>query len=112
MPASEKRFGCLGVFIVVLLCLSLLFNLLFLVGEVFGISSAGAHKFRETVLTEGTPTVKTKIAVIRLGGIISSDETGISTGATPEDLRQAFKQALADKDVRAIVLAIDSPGGE
>jgi protease-4 len=112
MPSSEKRFGCLGVFIVVLLCLSLLFNLLFLVGEVFGVSSAGTHKFREAVLTEGTPTVKTKIAVIRLGGIISSDETGFSTGASPEDLRQAFKQALADKDVRAIVLAIDSPGGE
>jgi protease-4 len=112
MPSSEKRFGCLGVFIVVLLCLSLLFNLLFLVGEVAGNLSGGSNKFSETVLTDGTPTVKTKIAVIRLGGLISSGEMGFSTGVSPEDVKQQFKKALADKDVRAIVLAIDSPGGE
>ena len=112
MPASEKRFGCLGVFIVVLLCLSLLFNLLFLVGSVFGIGSGGLQKFRETVLTEGASKVSAKIAVIRLGGIISSGDMGFSTGASPDEIKQQFKQALEDKDVRAIVLAIDSPGGE
>jgi protease-4 len=112
MPASEKRFGCLGVFIVVLLCLSLLFNLLFLVGDLFGLASGGSRNFREAVLMEGAPNVKTKIAVIRLGGVISSGDMGFGTGAAPEDIRQQFKQALDDKDVRAIVLAIDSPGGE
>ena len=112
MPASEKRFGCLGVFIVVLLCLSLLFNMLFLVGSMFGIGAGGPQKFRETVLTEGAPGVKSKIAVIRLGGIISSGDMGFGTGASPDEIKQAFKQALEDRDVRAIVLAIDSPGGE
>jgi protease-4 len=112
MPSTEKRLGCLGAFIVVLLCLSLLFNLLFLIGEVFGISSGSARNFRETVLTEAASNVKAKIAVIRLGGLISSGDMGFSIGASPEDIKQAFKQALADKDVRAIVLAIDSPGGE
>lgn len=53
-----------------------------------------------------------KIAVIRLGGLISSGDMGLSVGATPEEMKQQFKQALEDKDVRAIVLAIDSPGGE
>jgi len=96
----------------VLLCLSLLFNLLFLVGEFFGIASGGSHNFREAVLNEGAPNVKAKIAVIRLGGVISSGDMGFGTGAAPEDIRQQFKQALDDKDVRAIVLAIDSPGGE
>ena len=112
MSASEKRFGCLGVFIVVLLCLSLLFNVLFLVGEAFGMTSGGTHNFREKVFAEGTPTVKSKIAIIRLGGLISSGDMGFSTGASPDEIKQAFKQALEDKDVRAIVLAIDSPGGE
>ncbi|MEO6786122.1 MAG: signal peptide peptidase SppA [Chthoniobacteraceae bacterium] len=112
MPASEKRFGCLGVFIVVLLCLSLLFNLVLLVGEFFGIGSGGTRNFRETVYSEGAPGVKSKIAVIRLGGLISSGDMGFSIGVSPEDMRQQFKQALEDKDVRAIVLAIDSPGGE
>jgi protease-4 len=112
MPASEKRFGCLGVFIVVLLCLSLLFNLLFLLGELFGIGSGSAQKFRESVLNEGAPNVKAKVAVIRLSGLISSGGMGFSVGVSPDDVRQQFKQAIADKDVRAIVLAIDSPGGE
>ena len=112
MPASEKRFGCLGVFIVVLLCLSLLFNMLFLVGSMFGVGAGGPQKFRETMLTEGAPSVKSKIAVIRLGGLISSGDMGFSTGASPDELRQQFKQALDDTSVRAIVLAIDSPGGE
>jgi protease-4 len=56
--------------------------------------------------------VSAKIAVIRLGGLISSGDMGLSVGATPEEMKQQFKQALEDKDVRAIVLAIDSPGGE
>ena len=112
MSASEKRFGCLGVFIVVLLCLSLLFNMLFLVGSMFGVGAGVPQKFRETVMTEGATGVKSKIAVIRLGGVISSGDMGFGTGASPEEIKQAFKQALEDKDVRAIVLAIDSPGGE
>ena len=112
MPASEKRFGCLGVFIVVLLCLSLLFNALFLVGSFAGMVGAGPLRFNENVLTEGAAGVKSKIAVIRLGGLISSGDMGFSTGASPEEIRQQFKQALEDKEVRAIVLAIDSPGGE
>lgn len=112
MPASEKRFGCLGVFIVVLLCLSLLFNLLFLVGSLFGIGSGGSQKYEQKTLTEGAKNVTAKIAVIRLGGIISSGDMGFSTGASPEDMKQQFKQALDDPTVRAIVLAIDSPGGE
>ncbi|MEQ1852537.1 MAG: signal peptide peptidase SppA [Chthoniobacteraceae bacterium] len=112
MPASEKRFGCLGVFIVVLLCLSLLFNFAFIVGEMFGVSAGGSHKVREIVLTEAAPNVNTKIAVIRLSGLISSMESGFLGGATPEAMKEQFRHALEDKSVRAIVLAIDSPGGE
>ncbi len=112
MPASEKRFGCLGVFITLLLCLSLFFNALFLVGSFVGVAGAGPRRYMENVLTEGATGVKSKIAVIRLGGLISSGDMGFSTGASPDELKQEFKQALEDKDVRAIVLAIDSPGGE
>ncbi len=112
MPASEKRFGCLGVFIVVLLCLSLLFNAIFLIGSFASALSGGSQKYEQKVLTEGAKNVSAKIAVIRLGGIISSGDMGFSTGASPDEIKQQFKQAIEDKDVRAIVLAIDSPGGE
>ena len=112
MPTAEKRFGCLGVFIFALLCLSLLFNLAYFIGDLFGIAAGGTHKFREVVLTEPSPKVTSKIAVIRLTGIISSFESGMIGGATPDDMKQQFRQALEDKSVRAIILAIDSPGGE
>ena len=112
MPASEKRFGCLGVFIVVLLCLSLLFNAIFLIGSFASALSGGSQKYEQKVLTEGAKNVSAKIAVIRLGGLISSGDMGFSVGVSPEEMRQQFKQAIEDKDVRAIVLAIDSPGGE
>jgi protease-4 len=112
MPASEKRFGCLGVFIVVLLCLSLLLNFALILGEMFGVSAARNHRYREVVLNEAAPNVSAKIAVIRLRGMISSFESGILGGATPEEIKQQFRQALEDSAVRAIILAIDSPGGE
>ncbi len=112
MPSSEKRLGCFGFFIVALLCLSLLFNLGFVLGKLFGLSAGKIPRFREVVLTEATPQVSTKIAVIRLTGIISSMGSGFLGGATPTAIKEQFRQALDDKSVRAIILAIDSPGGE
>src|SRR5437762_7885732 len=113
MATSEKRFGCFGVFIVALLCLSLVFNVFFVLGDVIGFKGAETHRVREVVLTEpASKTVTTKIAVIRLTGLISSGESGLIAGSTPEDIKQKFRQAHEDKSVSAIILAIDSPGGE
>ena len=112
MPASEKRFGCLGVFIVVLLCLSLLFNVLFIAGDVASSASGGPRKFRESPLSDGAAEVKHRIAVIRLRGLIASAGSDYIGGSTPEGIKIQFEQALEDDSVRAIVLAIDSPGGE
>ena len=65
MPNSEKRFGCLGVFIVAVLCLSLLFNLAFVFGALFSMPAAGPHRVHEVVLEKADPGVSAKIAVIR-----------------------------------------------
>src|SRR5207253_2673193 len=70
------------------------------------------HRVREVVLTEPAPKITTKIAVIRLTGLISSGEAGFIGGSTPDDIKQQFRQAHDDKSVSAIILAIDSPGGE
>lgn len=114
MPNTEKRFGCLGVFIVALLCLSLLFNMIFIVGGLFGMAArtGAGRKFREIEVTPATANVPTKIAVIRLNGVITSSLGDFTGGATPESMKQQFRQALEDANVRAIILAIDSPGGE
>lgn len=54
------------------------------------------------------------VAVIPVYGLISQRTTlmsAFSGGTSTEDLRDALRTALADPDVAAIVLDIDSPGG-
>ena len=107
---STNRIGCLGVFLVLLLCLSLLFNALFLVGEMFSVRDE--RKFRETEITEPVAQTKTKIAIIRLDGLIASSIPGYIGDSMVDDIKLQLKQAIEDNQVRAIVIAIDSPGGE
>lgn len=114
MSSSSNRFGCFGVFLVVILCVSLVLNAAFLFGGLFGVSTRmeEEEKFREIVTAGGAKEVRSKIAVIQLKGLISN-HTGGSIGASMvEDFKLQLKQAVEDKNVRAIVIAIDSPGGE
>lgn len=111
MSANQSRFGCLGIFVVVLLILSLLFNAGFLFTGFRGMA-AGDRRFNETVLVKPAGNVSTKIAVISLRGIISGYIGGSMGESMVEDIKLQLEQALEDDDVRAIVLAIDSPGGE
>ncbi len=113
MSTDNKRSGCLSVFIVVLLCLSLLFNALFFLGSLFGVGAGEFREsFRETLLTKSAPMVSTKIAVISVDGLIGNSVGGLIGESMVDDIKLELKQAIDDKDVRAIVLTIDSPGGE
>ena len=53
-----------------------------------------------------------KIAVIMMRGLISSSLPGNVGETMVDDMRLALQQARDDDKVRAIVLEIDSPGGE
>ncbi|MFQ5454449.1 MAG: signal peptide peptidase SppA, partial [Candidatus Zixiibacteriota bacterium] len=60
--------------------------------------------------------VKPSIAVIVAKGDVTSDRTsssllGSDSDVTPSKMKKAFRRALQDKDVKGIVLRIDSPGG-
>lgn len=59
-------------------------------------------------------TAADKIAVIPLNGVISAEEPSWLSGATitPELVRNYLARAERDRAVRAIVLRVDSPGGE
>jgi protease IV len=107
---SSNRIGCLGVFLVLVLCLSLLFNGLFLVGEMFSVRDE--RKFRETEVTGPLPQVKTKIVVLRLDGLIANSVPGYIGDSMVDDIKLQLEQAIEDRNVRAIVISIDSPGGE
>ena len=100
----------------VLLCLllvSLYSNLKNLFGGVSGRSSlparAGVPRLQETILEDNDST--NKLAVIEVDGIITSQfERG---GCTMVELIQdQLKVAERDKRVKAVILKVNSPGGE
>jgi len=102
------------------LCLGLL-----CVGAIFAVSTLGmrnpvkptAPKFEETIVVEAKPQKDgrepdAKIALIYLRGIISSAEPGTVGETMVDDLKLQLSQAALDEKVKAVVLYIDSPGGE
>lgn len=115
---TQKKFGCLGIFLLIGLCVSVLLNLIFIVAQSANssaglISGKGPH-FEEGVVVPAKPRESTdgKIALISLRGIITSAEPGALGESTVDDLKLQLKQAGDDDEVKAIVLHVDSPGGE
>ncbi len=117
---KENKQGCLSAVLFLLLCGSLLGNFLLgmiaivKIGEgatVTGIRSGKHQSFSEETILAGSGGAK--IVQIDLQGVISSSENGGVLGKTMvEDIKLACKQAAEDQSVAAVVLNIDSPGGE
>ncbi|MCX6967732.1 MAG: signal peptide peptidase SppA [Verrucomicrobia bacterium] len=113
---SNKRSGCLWVAMVLVLCLSLLVNLVLVGGKTKEVGSGLQSKLRkperleERVLRSGTG--KDRIVVIPVRGLISSSVAGRISASMVEDIKLQLRQAEEDSKVKAVVLAIDSPGGE
>ena len=106
-----KKSGCLPLFLFMVLGLSLLGNLLFFAA--LGSRPAKAiadKKFTESMVAPAKNS-DDKIAVIRLTGLISLGRMGGDSNMV-DDLKEAFQQAENDPRVKAIVLSVDSPGGE
>src|SRR5207244_2113203 len=114
--ASNRKLGCLSIFLFVALCASLFVNIV-LMATAFqrlgGIREAEPiPRFREILLQRGAHATTEKIAVITMRGLISSSIPGSVSDSMVDDLRAALQQARDDNRVKAIVLEIDSPGGE
>jgi protease-4 len=77
------------------------------------IATATHHGRYEERFVDGEEDAKDKIAVIYLSGVISSstDSYGTEEGMVA-DIEDQLQQAVDDKRVKAIILRIDSPGGE
>ena len=110
-----KKSGCLTLVLFVGLGLSLFGNLLLLVllgtqGE-GPVTALKERKFTETTLVPGTGSTD-KIAVIPMDGLITFGGGMRSGDSMVEDLKDAFQQAADDPRVKAVVLSVDSPGGE
>jgi len=112
-----KKSGCLTIFLFVFLCLSLFFNMLLLIGlfskgssQVVSTGPESPRGFEEVLLESGKSS--DRIAVIPLQGIISYSQAGALGPNMIEDLKIAMRQAANDPKVKAVVLEVNSPGGE
>src|SRR4029077_18305393 len=114
--AENRKLGCLSIFLFVALCVSLFVNLVLMIAtfqRLGGIREAEPiPRFREILLQRGTRPTLDKIAVITMRGLISSSLPGTVGDSMVDDMRAALQQARDDSRVKAIVLEIDSPGGE
>jgi protease-4 len=114
---ADRKLGCLTIFLFVALCASVFVNFLLAMVAFRGFAS-GVHveepspRFREIVVERGSRGVSDRIALITLRGLISSSLPGNVSDSMVEDMRLALQQARDDSRVKAIVLEIDSPGGE
>ena len=118
-PPPPRRTGWVvyAVIVTFFLFLSVLANLV-LFTAAFGRGGAdvitATHRGRyEERYLEGDEDAKDKIAVIYVQGVISSSEDGYANEeGMVADIEDQLQQAVDDKHVRAIILRIDSPGGE
>lgn len=116
-PSGKSSFGCLAAVLAIALLFSVGFNMLMsmaLAGE--GATLAGEkEQLREKVLEEAVADSADKIVQVDLEGVISSmGQEGLFSAALPsvEAIKRALEQAMEDDEVKAVVLRINSPGGE
>ena len=114
--AADRRLGCLSIFLFVALCASLFVNFVLMVAAFQRFAGVREPepipRFREILLQRGSRGTADKIAVITMRGLISSSLPGTVSDSMVDDMRAALEQARDDNHVKAIVLEVDSPGGE
>jgi protease IV len=112
----DRRLGCLSIFLFVALCASLFVNFLLVLAAFQRLGrireAEPIPRFREILLQKGARASTDKIAVITMRGLISTSIPGNVSDSMVDDLRAALQQARDDSRVKAVVLEIDSPGGE
>ncbi|MEM6822151.1 MAG: signal peptide peptidase SppA [Verrucomicrobiota bacterium] len=109
---KKTSIGCFGLFLVVLLGMSLFFNVILLIPDVDtgSMSGGGRQNVFEKITLEGSGS--DHIAVIPLYGVISYGVFGEVYDSMVDDIVAKLRQAREDDKVKAIILRIDSPGGE
>jgi protease-4 len=115
--ANNRTLGCLSIFLFVALLTSLLMNFILAATAFRRMSGVSREevpmpRFREVLTQYATHGSDDKIAHIVLRGLISSSINGNVGDSMVDDMRLSLQQARDDENVRAVVLEVDSPGGE
>jgi protease IV len=114
--AADRKLGCLSIFLFVALCVSLFVNFMLMITALQRFGGVREvepiPRFREVLIQKGGRAVTDKVVLITMRGLISSSIPGSVSDSMVDDMRMALQQARDDDRVRAIVVEIDSPGGE
>ncbi|MFO7821310.1 MAG: signal peptide peptidase SppA [Lentisphaeria bacterium] len=113
-PQKRKRGGCLIALLIGLGLAGCGLAVLFVTGIIFsGFSALGttsqSQRVKEIVV-QPRPGTNAKIAIIDVKGVIRS--AAGYRGADPAILRKQFQKAIKDPNVKAVVLDLNTPGGE
>jgi protease IV len=116
-PPRKSSSGALKAFCVILVLLllgSVALNLLHFAGRLLdGPTSTGAQsgrKFHEVVVDNAD--AHDKIAILEVSGMITSQSIGRGGRNMVDIIEDQLKYAAEDNDVKAVILKVDSPGGE
>jgi protease IV len=111
-----KRSGCALLLVFLALCASLFFNLVLMAllgtGGAESMASRGFMPALQEITVEDGAAGAGKIAVIPVQGIIYTDDQTEWGTSMVDDIKNALQTALEDDSVKAVVLAVNSPGGE
>src|SRR4051812_4638252 len=115
---ADRKLGCLSIFLFVALCASLFANFVLMVAAFKRVGTDVVQgveippRFREIEVDRPEHSTGDKVVLIVMRGLISSSVPGATSDSMVDDIRNALRQAREDRRVKAIVLEIDSPGGE
>jgi protease IV len=119
-PAKSRAWMIVAIILIVLLCFSLFGNFIQSVTHAF----VGLPKnFQTSTTTEAGPQLQeamlkdnnaedNKIVVITVDGIITSHQADDSGNSMVDVIRAELDKAKKDSSVKAVILKVDSPGGE
>ncbi len=110
-PRRRRRLWpwLLGAVLLVVLGVSLLLNLVMAAGLTMQLAGPGG--LREE-LVMGDPLAEEKVALVNLKGAIVDSAGGFGAVGTFRTTVAELEQAASDDAVKAVVLVVDSPGGE
>jgi protease-4 len=113
-PASKGTgWKVFAIILVILLALSLLANLRHAALAVVGVKMRPAHSTgpRLEEVTVRDDEASDKIVVVPIEGVISGEPTD-SGYSLVSVIKEQLRLAQEDRDVKAVILKVDSPGGE
>jgi len=114
-PRKSRGWMIFALVLLLLLAVSVLFNIGSVFKSIVHVQGLQAHRFagprlEETLVEDNNATAK--IAVVNIDGIITSREIDQSGYSMVDVIEAQLKRAEEDHKVKAVLLKVDSPGGE